>query len=146
MLQRWMAAFQVHFVLKPFCGNHSGVELTSMWSLSCILPLSSITGISVTRTVLNTILSDGIGIKEVVEVLIIYKCKLQVQFDKHLSMCSDKTAFMCYNGTSLRCRIYDNITTTCDTKLCGVCGIIQNGLLEKYTSANITYQRFGVAS
>ena len=81
---------------------------------------------------------------ELKEVLIINNRKLQDQFDKHLSMCSDQTAFMCYHGTSLRCPIYKNITV-CDTKTCGVCGIIQNGFLKKFISANIAYQRFGDA-
>jgi len=78
------------------------------------------------------------------QVLIINNPKIQNQFDRYLSTCSDKTTFMCYHGTSLRCPIYENIIV-CGMKICGVCGIIQNGFLEKFISANINFQRFGDA-
>ena len=76
--------------------------------------------------------------------LIIDNPKLQDQFQRYLSMCLDRTVFMCYHGTSLRCPIYETIAT-CGRKICGVCGIISNGFLEKFISANISYQRFGDA-
>ena len=71
--------------------------------------------------------------------------ELQNQFDNYLSTSlDDKTVFMLYHGTSLKCSIYDSMTV-CSREDCGVCGIIRNGFLEKFISANIKYQRFGDA-
>lgn len=78
------------------------------------------------------------------QVLVINNPKLQDQFDRHLEACDDKTVFICYHGTSLRCPIYDNMRV-CDNKICGVCGIVQNGFLKQFINYNIQYQRFGDA-
>ena len=81
---------------------------------------------------------------ELHEVLVINNPKLQDQFDNYLSTCSDKTVYTCYHGTSLRCPIYENFTV-CSRKICGVCGIVQSGFLQKFKRANIRFQRFGDA-
>ena len=48
----------------------------------------------------------------------------------------------CYHGTKLMCDI-TNQCTICNDTDCGICGISNTGLDQRYIRKNITFQRFG---
>ena len=76
------------------------------------------------------------------QVFIIDNPKLQKQFEVYKSSLSVQTVSEHFHGTSLKCAIYQS-SSICSDRKCGICGIVQRGILLEYKSSNITFQRFG---
>ena len=76
------------------------------------------------------------------EVFVIDNPKLKDQFQKYRLTLSVKTVNQYYHGTSLKCPIYQS-NTVCNDRTCGICGVSQNGMQQKFKTSNIKFQRFG---